>query len=975
VTTSDTRACSVCATLFPDSSESCPVCALRGALGDEQPIKDPGGEPTLSISQLRLDHYEILAHEDGTPFELGRGAMGVTYKACDINLRRAVALKVVHAKFVGDESANRRLVREARSAASVRHANVASVFHLGKRDDSYFYAMEFVDGESLDKVIRRSGRLDPATALKVTALVAAGLEAIEKEELVHRDIKPSNIMVSLQDDRIVNVKIIDLGLAKGTAADGSISEISTEGGFAGTPQYASPEKFGGVGTDIRSDLYSLGITLWEMLTGELPFQGSASELIYRHQHAPLPIEKLAHLPQPVIVLLEVFLEKDPAQRFQTPTELLQAIARVDGALNEARSVTADQLRSGTEDPAALARQYQRGLDRIFALTKMRGLIGLVASIVSIVGLLFVWFWFSGQGSRFFDRGDAQTVPTKKSIAVLPFENISANKDDAYFADGVHNEILNNLAKIAQLKVISRTSVMQYRTDTKRDLRQIAHALGVGSVLEGTVRRNGDRVRISTELIDAANDKTIWADSYDRDLTDIFVIQSEIAQVIASKLTATLSPEEKRWIEARPTENLEAYDLYLRAEELIINFRVSTALGSGLEAPLRDAINFLEQAVRLDPKFALAYCALAQANSRLYRLHDPTPERRALADAAIDQAMRLQPDLPEVQLSRALVLYHAYRDYEGARVQLAIAGRSLVNNAEVFLLEALIDRRQGHFEKAIGEFKEAIAHDPRNSASIGDLGTTFYVTRQFDQAERVYDQLIQLLPDLPMLKVQKAFNVTFMKTGDSLALRSAVAALPASMADDREVLSLRLNFDLYDRDWAQAKEAIEKMKDGEDDGYFAYAGIPVPIGCYSILLARLQGEQLDAHPEFAKTRDQLNQKALKSPENAQLLSQLAVIDALLGDKEAAIKQAKRAVEMLPTSKDAVDGPCLLINLAAVYAWTNELDLAFQTLGPLTKTPGGVYYGLLKCDPLWDPLRKDPRFDQLLAELAPRSADNQ
>jgi tetratricopeptide (TPR) repeat protein len=510
--------------------------------------------------------------------------------------------------------------------------------------------------------------------------------------------------------------------------------------------------------------------------------------------------------------------------------------------------------------------------------------------------------------------------------------------------------------------------MQYRPEAKRDMRQIASSLGVGSVLEGTVRRDGNRVRISTELIDASNDQTIWADSYDRDLTDIFAIQSEVAQTIASKLTATLSPEEKKRIEAKPTENLAAYDLYLRADELITSFRISTALGSGTEEPLREAINFLEQAVRLDPKFTLAYCALAQANGRLYRLHDPTPERRALGDAAIDQAMRLQPDLPEVHLAYAILLYHGYRDYEGARVQLAIAGQGLANNSEVFLLEGLIDRRQGKFEKAIREFNEAIAHDPHNSASIGDLGTTFYVTRQFAAAEKVYDRLIRLLPHQPMLKVQKAFNVTFMKTGDGTALWSAVAALPASIAEDREVLSLQLNFALYDRDWRQAKEIIQKLRDGDDNGYFAYAGIPVPIGCYSILLARFQGEQSGS--ELATTREQLSQKVMKSPGNAELLSQLAVIDALLSGKEAAIEEAKRAVEMLPTSKDAVDGPCLLINLAVVYAWTNELDLAFETLGPLTKTPGGVYYGSLKRDPLWDPLRQDPRFDKLLAEVTPK-----
>jgi serine/threonine protein kinase len=474
VTTKDIRACSVCGTLFPDGSEFCPVCALRGALGDERPV----GEQTLSVFPLRLDHYEILAHDDGTLLELGRGAMGVTYKACDVNLQRAVALKVINAKFVGDESANRRLVREARAAASLRHPNVASVFHLGKSDDSYFYAMEFVDGESLDKAIRRLGRLDPAAALKVTALIASGLEAIEKEDLVHRDIKPSNIMVSLQDDKIVNAKIIDLGLAKGTVTDDSISEISAEGGFAGTPQYASPEKFAGVGTDIRSDLYSLGITLWEMLTGEVPFQGSTPELIYQHQHAPLPIEKLVHVPQPVIALLEVLLEKDPARRFQTATELLEAIPRVTASLETGRSVNANALRSGMDAVGGPSKKSTRPLDQVFVRTSIRALGWLLALIVGITGPLLAWIFFSGHGKPFFEHKGAETMPSEKTIAVLPFENISADKDDAYFADGVQDEILNNLAKIAQLKVISRTSVMQYRADTKRDLRQIADALGV-----------------------------------------------------------------------------------------------------------------------------------------------------------------------------------------------------------------------------------------------------------------------------------------------------------------------------------------------------------------------------------------------------------------------------------------------------------------------------------------------------------------
>jgi serine/threonine protein kinase len=322
VSTKSKRACQVCGTALYDDGDPCPVCALRGALGNEQSFSESPTEPALSSSQLWFEHYQILTLDDRTPLELGRGAMGVTYKALDVNLRCAVALKVINARFIGDESARRRFMREARAAASVRHPNVASVFHLGKSGDSYFYAMEFVDGESLDKVIRRCGRLEPWTALRVVTLVAAGLEAIQKQDLVHRDIKPSNIMVSWDGDRIVNAKIIDLGLAKGVAEDDAISAISSQGSFAGTPQYASPEQFAGVGADIRSDLYSLGITLWEMLAGEVPFKGSTSRLVYQHQHATPPVDKLPHVLQPVITLLEVLLEKDPAQRLQTPTELL-----------------------------------------------------------------------------------------------------------------------------------------------------------------------------------------------------------------------------------------------------------------------------------------------------------------------------------------------------------------------------------------------------------------------------------------------------------------------------------------------------------------------------------------------------------------------------------------------------------------------------------------------------------------------------
>ena len=308
----------------------------------------------------RFEHYELVTGEDGKPVELGRGAMGVTYKAFDVDLRCPVTLKVISEKYLGDESARLRFLREARAAASVRHPNVASVFHLGRTGENYFYAMEFVEGETLENLIKRSGRLEVKLALEIATQVAAGLAAVHKQKLVHRDIKPSNIMVSFEDGGAVTAKIIDLGLAKAVNEPGSQTAISIPGGFAGTPEFASPEQFAGVGVDIRSDLYSLGVMLWEMVTGHALFRGSPAEVMYQHQHAPLPLEQLEDVPQPVVVLLEVLLEKDPGRRFQTPAELLKVIPTITGAIDAGRRITRQSLqkmpaadsRAGTRKPPA-----------------------------------------------------------------------------------------------------------------------------------------------------------------------------------------------------------------------------------------------------------------------------------------------------------------------------------------------------------------------------------------------------------------------------------------------------------------------------------------------------------------------------------------------------------------------------------------------------------------------------------------------
>jgi serine/threonine protein kinase len=364
MSTEPKRSCPSCGNEFSGAMEFCPVCMLRKALADGVESGESSSEDTLKPTSQdavqRFEHYELVTGEDGKPVELGRGAMGVTFKAVHVDLHCPVTLKVISERYLGDESARLRFLREARAAASVRHPNVASVFHLGKSGGNYFYAMEFVEGETLEALIRRSGRLEVKLALEIATQVAAGLAAVDKQKLVHRDIKPSNIMVGLEEGGAVTAKIIDLGLAKAVNEPGSQTAISIPGGFAGTPEFASPEQFAGVGVDIRSDLYSLGVTLWEMVTGHRLFRGSPAEVMYQHQHAPLPPEQLEGVLQPVVVLLEVLLEKDPGRRFQNPAELLKVIPTITGAIDSPRRVTRQRLqkaifanlRVGTRGPPA-----------------------------------------------------------------------------------------------------------------------------------------------------------------------------------------------------------------------------------------------------------------------------------------------------------------------------------------------------------------------------------------------------------------------------------------------------------------------------------------------------------------------------------------------------------------------------------------------------------------------------------------------
>jgi serine/threonine protein kinase len=964
VSTKSKRACQVCGTALGDDSDSCPVCALQGALGNESVITKSLVEPTHSASELRFEHYEVLTREDGTPLELGRGAMGVTYKAFDTVLRHPVALKVIDSRIALHREARERFLREARAAAQLRHPNVASVFYYGTRksDGQCFYAMELVEGETLDAHLGRVGPLRPALALEVIAQVAKALVAAEMHGLVHRDLKPANLM--LVEGQELTVKVIDFGLAKAVAVTASNPNL-TYGGFIGTPAFASPEQIAGNSVDVRSDLYSLGITLWQMLIGQTPFRGSQTEVMYQHQHAPLPLEQVKGVPQPVVALLEVLLEKDPPRRLQSATDLLNALSKVTDALNARRTITHQSLREISDQrlgASGKAIEILTNLRETIAHRRVRMI--LWSAIMLMIGggaILGVNIFFGPK--RPSTQASKSSLPAvaapEKSIAVLPFESLSENKSDSYFADGVQDEILANLAKVSQLRVISRTSVMTFRPGSNRDLRSIATALDVAHVLEGTVRRDGNRVRITTELIDADTDKTLWSDSYDRDLTDIFAIQSEIAQTIVAKLSAHLSPEEKHGIKEKPTENLEAYDLYLRAKASITNSFRREWFVEGLR-DLPNAIALLEQATRLDPNFALAYCEIADADAALYSQRvDATPNRRMHGDAAVKEALRLNPNLPKAHLAAAGYLYDCYRDYEKARAHLAIAQRSLPNSAEALRLAGYIDRGEGRWAKSTEAFERACDLDPENPTSLLQLGANYGYLRQYRDQERIYARLIALEPENPSVKLRKAM-ISFEEKADVSDWRAVLEALPSSMQERAEVGVFWILF--ISRDWTKAREFIRNSSSEE----LPYGPVLVPRMCFEIPIAKYQGEHPENNPELGAARDELLQKVKEHPEEWFLLSFLGQVDAYLGRKHEAIEEAKRAVGMWP---DATDGPVLMANLAAVYAITNEADLAFQILDVSIKTPKGLTYGDLKLNPDWDPLRADPRFDKLLAELAP------
>ena len=951
----ETLTCPTCGGVLeetPGGGLGCMACLLQAGIDSEEEVAK-GSTPDPLEGGTRLGVYEIDCHADGSLCELGRGAMGVTYRATDTSLRRKVALKIIR-NDIAERSADarERFVREARAAAALRHEHIATVYQFGMRLETgqYFYAMELIDGETLEERVHRAGPLDTRSTIGVAEQVTSALAAAEKHGLVHRDLKPANLMLVNADDPEVMgsdqvrskrsriralrksgipvVKIIDFGLAKAfyTATD---PKSLTHDRFVGTPAFASPEQFEHSALDVRSDIYSLGETLWFALTGKTPFGGRGVEEIHRAQQSNvLPVEQLkaAHVPHRLKSLLESMLAFEPASRPGTG----ELAARLQRCSPEARSVRRTRF-------------------------------ALAAATVLVFGMSTL---FLAHRSRL--ENAALNAAPDKSIAVLPFENLSADPNNVYFADGVQDEILTYLARIADLKTISRTSVMQYKSGTSRNVREIGKQLGVAHVVEGSVQRSGNRVRVNVQLVDARSHRQLWGQTYDRKLTDIFGVESEIAKGIAESLQAKLTGREKQALAVKSTNNPEAYDAYLRGLAYTLKTFPTRANVFGAQ-------KYFKEAVRLDPKFALSWALLSYVDARGYITQSlqPTAALREEARQAAETALTLQPNLGEAVLAKGSYYYYCLKDYDTAVRYLEQARQLLPNSSRIPELLAYVARRRGQWDRSERYFNEAERLDPLNVSLLTQRATSYMYLRRFPEALRKLDEVLDITPDDPDILAQKA--AVAQAEGD-LPRASALLAPFHFAADAAEDLETQVYQAILER---RSVKMIPRLKEilAKADPALGYNN-----GELRFLLGWAQevaGDNAGARESWRQARSELEPFLKEQPDNFALIGDLALTNMGLGDKAAALALAERAIAANPIEKDALTGPTPIEILARVAARIGEPDRAIAALQKLLSIPytGALAAGppltpaLLRLDPMFDPLRKDPRFLKLCEEKQP------
>jgi serine/threonine protein kinase/Tfp pilus assembly protein PilF len=872
-----------------------------------------------------LGNYQILE-------EIGRGGMGVIYRARQRHSRRIVALKRILSCHADSQETLMRFRREAQAAANLDHPNILPIYEVSQSEEGLpFFSMKFAGGGSLLEAAPALRR-EPRRAVALMVKVARALQYAHGQGILHRDLKPGNILLDGHSEPLVG----DFGLAKWLEP---MADLTRTPSIFGTPGYIAPEQVNGSANKLTpaADIYGLGAILFHLLTGRPPFIGEhALKVIQQATEKPAPkLRSLAPaLDRDLETICAKCLEREPHARYRSAGELAEDLERwLHGHSIVARPVS---------PPVRLWRWSRRN-------PMLAGMAALLLAMATAVGVMI---------------SKAQTVsPSAASgIAVLPFESLSPDKENTFFANGVYDGVLTKLEKLAKLKVINHNSVANY--PGARDTLEIGRALNVAYVLKASVRKDADRIHVNAELIGTRKNARVWTEQYDRKLSDVFALPSEIAQKIADELGVGVSRAEKTALQETPTADLISYEVYLRAKNLLYDIALSTRQ----QEDLFQAVQLLDQAVARDPSFFDAYCQLAGAHDRIYfGGFDHTDVRLKLAQTAIQSVQRLRPESGDTHLALAQHYYYAHRDYDRARQELVLAHLTLPNESRIPLLAGYIDRRQGRWEESLEEIKQALELNPQDFSVLQQIALTYEALGRYKDMTATLDRVLAISPkDVPS-RVGRAL-VDLEQHADPNAFHTAIDAI---LAEDPNASLCFVNPWLFlvvrAHDPAAVQRALFSMT---GCGCFDES-VPFPSGWCEGQLAKWRGNESAALTAFNSARNELSQMVQNQPDYAAALCALGVVDAVLGNKEDAIREGERAVELTPISKNAIEGATLVRYLAVIYAWAGEKDRAIQRLAETTYLPGShISYGYLRLHPLWNPLRSDPRFQAIVDSLAPK-----
>lgn len=865
-----------------------------------------------------VSHYRIIS-------KIGAGGMGEVYLAEDTELNRDVALKFLPPQLCQDEDCRARFKREAQAAAKLSHPNIIHVYEVSEFQGRPFFAMEHVEGQSLKDFV--SGKsLSIGQILELGIQICEGLNDAHEKGVTHRDIKPSNILI----DSHGRVKIVDFGLASVVGSD----QLTRTGSTLGTIGYMSPEQVQGKEIDRRSDLFSLGVVLYELITDRNPFKrdSEAATLKAVSDDMPEPLARFkSGLPNGLQEIIDKVLEKDVRTRYQHADGVLSDLMRVKRSLDAGQSAVS--ISPSGRRPA-----------RTWWLAAAIVIVG------AVITLLVTRPWISGPVS---DRSE------KIMLAVLPFENLG-NPEDEYFADGITEEITTSLARLSGLGVISRTSAMQYK-DTDKSLRQIGKELNVDCVLEGTVRwdKSGDssRVRINPQLIRVSDDMHLWANRYDAVLMDVFEVQSKIAREVAAALDVALLQSEQEALAEHPDIDPEAYEYYLRGKQYF-------SLTRYRQVELRTAEKMHLKAIELAPEFAPAYAELGTIYAEIY--WDGVDSTRSILDSAkamIDIALALAPASPESYQALGWYYYHGLRDFDRALEAFAAVLQRQPNNSLAIASIAWVERRQGKWEKAAEGLRRAVQLAPREAWYCHELGNTYASSRRFEQAVSCYEQVIDLEPDNEWAFFGKSWALLNI-TGDP---EVALQVIDQGFVFSPRSPSLTFMAMYYHLCAGRYEKALNLMTGPKDVFLWRYSN----GSDYYYMKAKiyLRMEQPEIAGPYLDSALSIAEKLVTADSNvAANQSQLGKIYAILGRKEEAIAAARRGVELVPVSNDALDGPDYIWDLATVYADVGEYGLAVDQLDSLFIIPSHVSVKLLTIAPEFIALREYPRFQKLIEKYA-------